>query len=307
MTALAAQDLTVAFGANLALDAVTFDVPSGITGLVGANGAGKTTLLSLALGLRAPSGGSITVLGKNPADHGPEVRSLIGYSPEKSILPDDMPAFDFVKHLAQLRGIPRNEARLRSSEVLWLVGLGEERFRALGTMSTGQRQRVKLAQAVASSPSLLLLDEPTDGLDPVQRDEMLALIAKVATEFSIDVILSSHLLEEVERICDHVVALDAGSLVACGGLDELVGTIEGIEMELFDRSEGHRERDAVVSTLRASGVQVDVDGVVLTLSGAERSVLADQARDSVAQHGARLRRISDRRRRLDDLFQGGPR
>ena len=126
-----------------------------------------------------------------------------------------------MRHLAEVHGLPRREATARASDALWQVGLGEERFRPLGTMSTGQRQRVKLAQAIAHDPALVLLDEPTDGLDPVQRDEMLELIRRIGTEFGIDVLLSSHLLDEVERICDAAVILGDGGVVAAGTLDEL--------------------------------------------------------------------------------------
>ncbi len=186
--------------------------------------------------------------------------SLVGYGPERNVFPDEMPASDFVKHLAEVRGMPRQEARGRASDALWLVGLGEERFRPLGTMSTGQRQRVKLAQALAADPSMVLLDEPTDGLDPVQRDEMLALIRQINAEYGIDVLLSSHLLEEVERICDHVVALDAGRLVAQGRLDELVGQDDGVVVELVEMPDAPGALDAVVAALVTSGLEVRRDG-----------------------------------------------
>jgi ABC-2 type transport system ATP-binding protein len=164
-----------------------------------------------------------------------------------------MPASDFVKHLAEVRGMPKREARARASDALWLVGLGEERFRALGTMSTGQRQRVKLAQAIAADPSLVFLDEPTDGLDPVQRDEMLALIRQISTTYGIDVVLSSHLLEEVERICDHVVALDAGRLIAQGPLADLIGNDTGVVVELVEVDDRPGAADHVRAALEALG------------------------------------------------------
>ena len=200
VTVISAAGLTMQFGSQRALDSLDLEVPKGVTGLVGANGAGKTTLMSIALGLRPATSGTIAVLGLDPTKDAARLRSVVGYGPERNVLPEDMPASDFVKHLAEVRGMPKSEARSRASDALWLVGLGEERFRALGTMSTGQRQRVKLAQAIAADPSLVLLDEPTDGLDPVQRDEMLALIRQISADYGIDVLLSSHLLEEVERI-----------------------------------------------------------------------------------------------------------
>ncbi|MFT6393243.1 MAG: ABC-2 type transport system ATP-binding protein, partial [Ilumatobacter sp.] len=184
--------LVMQFASTRALESLDLRVPSGVTGLVGANGAGKTTLISITLGLLKPTSGSIKVLGLDPSSNGPELRARIGYGPERNVLPDDMRAYDFVRHFAQIKGLPRDEARSRASDSLYLVGLGEERFRALGTMSTGQRQRVKLAQAIAADPSFIVLDEPTDGLDPVQRDEMLSIIVDVNRKFGIDVMLSSH-------------------------------------------------------------------------------------------------------------------
>jgi ABC-2 type transport system ATP-binding protein len=294
--------LVMEFPSTRALDGLDLVVPPGVTGLVGANGAGKTTLISLVLGLLRPTSGSVRALGMNPARHGSDLRSRVGFSPERNVLPDDVVAYDFVRHLAEVKGLPRDEARSRASDSLFLVGLGEERFRALGTMSTGQRQRAKLAQAIAADPRLILLDEPTDGLDPVQRDEMLSIIVQVQREFGIDVLLSSHVLEEVERVCDHVVVLDAGRLVAQGRLADLVGASGGIELELVDVPDRPHAVAAVVDRLRAAGATVDVGGAVLSVTGRPDEELFDVAGAAVAETGARLRRLGRRRRSLDDLF-----
>ena len=306
---ITAEGLTMQFGQQRALDALDVVVESGVTGLVGANGAGKTTFMSLVLGLRPPTSGTVEVLGLDPARRGPELRALVGYGPERNVFPDEMPASDFVKHLAEVRGMPRTEARGRASDALWLVGLGEERFRPLGTMSTGQRQRVKLAQALAADPSLILLDEPTDGLDPVQRDEMLALIRQISTEYNIDVLLSSHLLEEVERICEHVVALDAGRLVAHGRLDVLVGHDEGVVVELVEIGDRPDALAHVASLVRAAGLEVrdDLGANRIEVLGTDADLIADVVRDAVADAGARVGRIVRRRRRLEDLFEGAER
>ncbi len=306
MTVIAVRGLTMQFGAQRALDDLDVIIPAGVTGLVGANGAGKTTLMSIVLGLRPATSGSIEVLGMNPNTQGHLIRALVGYAPERNVLPEDMRAVDFVRHLSEVRGLPRDEARNRASDSLWLVGLGEERFRALGTMSTGQRQRVKLAQAIAADPRLVLLDEPTDGLDPVQRDEMLALIRQINDEFGIDVVLSSHLLEEVERVCDNIVALDAGQLVASGPLHDMIGGDEGIELELVDIADRAGSIDAVMLALSTSGLSVTRDGSVLTVIGPDPDMVADTARDAVADAGARLSRMASRRRTLEDLFVERP-
>ena len=297
------------FGSHRALDALDVTVERGVTGLVGANGAGKTTLMSILLGLRAPTSGTATVLGLDPTTDGAHLRAVVGYGPERNQFPEDMPASDFVKHLAEVRGMPKQEARSRASDALWLVGLGEERFRALGTMSTGQRQRVKLAQALAADPSLVFLDEPTDGLDPVQRDEMLLLIRQINDDYGIDVVLSSHLLEEVERICDHVVALDAGRLVAQGSLADLVGTDAGVVVELVEVDDRPDAAVAVRAELERTGLTVRSmhRSAAFEVLGDDPDEIADAVRDAVAAAQARVSRIVRRRRRLEDIFEGASR
>ena len=300
-TAVVAVDgLTMRFGDHAALSDLHLRVLPGVTGLVGANGAGKTTLFNLWLGLLSPTTGRITVGGLDPVRDGAVVRSRVGFSPERNVLPDDMAADEFVRHLAEVKGLPRSEARGRASDALWLVGLGEERFRPLGTMSTGQRQRVKLAQALASDPDLILLDEPTDGLDPVQRDEMLRLIADVHREVGIDIIVSSHVLEEVERVCENVVILDAGRLVAAGPVAELVDDAGGtIDVELVDDD---ATVQAVAEALRGSGLEVSVQGQRLNVDGADTDAALDAVRDAVAVHDARLHTLGARRITLEDVF-----
>ena len=192
------------------------------------------------------------------------MRARVGYSPEHHDLPRDTRAHDFVRHIAEIHGLPHREATARASDALWQVGLGEERFRPIGTMSTGQRQRVKLAQAIAHDPSLVLLDEPTDGLDPVQRDDMLTLIRRVGTEFGIDVVLSSHLLEEVERVCDAAIILSAGRVAAFGSIAELTGAGHGVLVEVDDA--------ALEARARAAGprrdVEVEGDRLIVDLAAA---------------------------------------
>ncbi len=294
-----ASALTRRFGATTALDGATFSMAAGVTGLLGANGAGKTTLLGLMLGLHRPDGGSLQVLGLDPTKAGAAVRSRIGYAPEHHRLPPDTRAHDFVRHIAQVHGLPKRDATNRASDALWSVGLGEERFRPIGTMSTGQRQRVKLAQAIAHDPDLVLLDEPTDGLDPVQRDDMLALIRRIGTEFGIHVVVSSHLLEEVERICDAAVILREGQVVASGSMHELTGKGRGVLLEVDERA------DEVVGRLILMGLEATLDGsriIIVNPPDLPLGTAHDAARDAVAEAGVGIRRLSDRTVSLEDVF-----
>ena len=308
-----ASEIVKRWGSTTALDGATFDVQPGITGLLGPNGAGKTTLLGMILGLHRPTSGHLQVLGLDPAHAGPAIRARVGYSPELHTLPDDMRAHDLVRHIAEIHGLPRREATARASDVLWQVGLGEERFRPIGTMSTGQRQRVKLAQAIAHDPALVLLDEPTDGLDPVQRDDMLALIRRIGTEFGISVLLSSHLLEEVERVCDYAVIVGNRRIVANGRLRDLTRRTDGIVIEVVDRI------GELILALRARGADVEVDGSQLLVRSPNAPVgvvprpdgpttddddhlLADVVRDALADSRAGLRRMAPRRITLEEVY-----
>lgn len=287
------------YGSFTALNGVDLDIAHGITGLLGANGAGKTTILGMLIGLHHADAGTISVLGHDPWSAGAKVRERLGYAPEHHQLPADVRAADFVRHVAELHGLPKAEATTRASDALWLVGLGEERFRPMGTMSTGQRQRVKLAQAIAHDPDLIMLDEPTDGLDPVQRDVMLDLIKNVASEFSIDVILSSHLLDEVEAVCDNVTIIGEGVTIASGKLDELRDPASiGIVLDL-DGSDA--EATAVGTALQNAGFVVETNRTHLVIEGDDEAVF-DAARDACAQAGVGIMRLQRRRLTLEDVF-----
>jgi len=293
-----AESLQKNWGSTRALDGATFTVGSGVTGLLGANGSGKTTTLGLLLGMHNPDGGTLSVLGMDPRTHGSEIRGLVGYAPEHDALPPDVRAYEVVAHLAEVRGLPRREAAGRASDVLFELGLGEERLRPVGTMSTGQRQRVKLAQAIAHDPELVLLDEPTNGLDPVQREEMLRLVRRVAHEMGINVLLSSHLLEEVERIADDVVILDQGRTVAAGSVVDLQRG-EGPAELLVEVDDGARRLGKALSAARVSVTVVDASRLVVAFAGDETY---DAIRDALAEEEIPVRRIAHRRETLEDVF-----
>lgn len=294
---ISAHSVTKRWGDNQVFSNLTADIPSGITGLLGSNGSGKTTLFGMLLGLHEPNSGQLRVLGEDPAAAGPELRQRIGYSPEHHDLPIDVAAQDLVRHVAEIHGLPKREATTRASDALWLVGLGEERARPIGTMSTGQRQRVKLAQAIAHGPSLVILDEPTDGLDPVQRDDMLQLIRDVGTKYDMNVVLSSHLLEEVERIADNIVIIADGQVAASGPIDVLRSATGGAMIVLDDKHE------MVAARLIARGVPTRIERNRLLLGTDEPiEFLAPIVAEVVADAEASLRRFGPVSQSLEDLF-----
>jgi ABC-2 type transport system ATP-binding protein len=298
---LRAAGLTLTYpSGTTALAGLTVDVPPGSVGLVGANGAGKTTLFRLMLGLLPPTSGALEVTGR-PVAHDPVgIRSRLGYMPEHDCLPLDQTASDIVATFGELAGLPARAARQRASDVLDLAGLDEARFRPVGGFSTGMRQRTKLAQALVAAPELVLHDEPTAGLDPVGREEMLELVGRLAG-FGISVILATHLLDDVQRVCDHVVMIDAGRLVLAGPIDQLMQTTGLMRVEVGGRP------DAVAALGRALGERglavqpVDDHNLDIDTSGQDEAVF-DLVRDTVADLDLRLYALSTRHRSLDDVF-----
>ena len=294
-----AESIRKDYGSFNALSDVSFEVERGVTGLLGANGSGKTTTLGLILGLHRPTEGNIQVFGRDPSIDGQHLRTHIGYSPEHQTLPQDVRAADFVAEVAQLHGIPAGDAIERSSDALWLVGLGEERFRPLGTMSTGQKQRVKLAQAIVHDPKLVLLDEPTDGLDPYQRDQVLSLIESIAADFGISVMLSSHLMTEVQRVCQAVVIIGEGRTLAAGSMAEVRGASTEIVLEL----ESGEDAQLVSARLGTRNHTHTTDGRSILVAGDDdRTLIA--VRDACAEAGVGVRRLGSRKRSLEEIFLG---
>src|SRR5215211_4710127 len=218
------------YGTVVALDRVDLAVPRAAVGLLGPNGAGKSTLLKILLGLSRPSGGSARVLGRDAVVDGRELRMRVGYMPETDTLPDNATAADFVTHMAEMSGVPRRAARQRAADVLYQVGLDEERYRLVKGFSTGMKQRVKLAQAIVHDPELVFLDEPTNGMDPQGREEMLELIIRVHRMLGMAVIVSSHILEDIERVCDYVVIVNGGKLVLAQPIGKDIGAAASTDL-----------------------------------------------------------------------------
>ena len=198
--------------------------PPGAVGLLGPNGAGKSTMIKALLGFVVPTRGQMHVLGLDVRHKAQEIRARIGYMPENDSHIPGMNAVTFVAYCGQLSGLPPVDAMQRAHEVLYYVGLGEARYRNVETYSTGMKQRIKLAQALVHDPDLLFLDEPTNGMDPKGRDEMLALIHDLGHNKRVNLILSSHLLPDVEHTCDHVIVMDKGRIATQGPIATLKGT-----------------------------------------------------------------------------------
>jgi ABC-2 type transport system ATP-binding protein len=284
-----------------ALADLTVAIEPGIVGLVGVNGAGKSTLIKLALGLLAPTGGTIRVLGRDPIADGESVRARVGYMPEHDCLPPDVIAAEFVTHMARVSGLPAATARERASETLRHVGLYEERYRRIGGYSTGMKQRVKLAQALVHDPELLLLDEPTNGLDPEGRRAMLDLVHRIGTEFGISVVVCSHLLGEIERICTSLVAIDAGRLLRSATLSAMTQHSDLLMVEIDE------DPADLAALLTREGLEVrESKRSLMVRMGADADETYDQIRDAVAELDLSLHRLERHRHQVADLFRDVP-
>jgi len=292
---ISAKDLTKHYGDVHALDGLTCDVAPGVVGFVGANGAGKTTFLRILLGLLESTSGTASVLGFDIASQALEVRKVVGYMPEHDCLPLDVSATEFVSHMGEMSGLPFTAARERAAEMLRHVGLHEERYRLIGSYSTGMKQRVKLAQALVHDPRLLLLDEPTNGLDPEGRDEMLELVERTGRSFGISLLLTSHLLGEIERVCETVIAIDAGKLQYFGGVSAFTNRTQVLMVDTDD------ELPEFAAKLRARGLDVDGAGVRLRVALKDDATY-DVVRDVAAELNAPLARMELERHRLEELF-----
>ncbi len=288
--------LTKQYPGVMALNALDISVEPGVIGLVGANGAGKSTLIKILLGLLPATRGSARVLGMDVAGEGREIRGLVGYMPEHDCLPPDLSATEFVAHLAEVSGLPRTAARERTAETLRHVGLFEERYRDMGGYSTGMKQRVKLAQALVHDPQLIFLDEPTNGLDPAGREEMLDLVRRTGREFGIAVLMSSHLLGEIERVCDSLVVIDGGQLVRSGAVAEFTAGLGSLEVEV----EG--DAAALAEALTKLGFEARGEGFLAHV-GLNGDDPYDAIRDCLVELEMGLVRLEQRRQSLEDIFR----
>ena len=292
---ISVERLTKEYGSVVALNDVSFQITDGITGILGENGAGKSTAIKILLGLLRPTAGKATILGESVFDN-VAVRARVGYMPEHDCLPTQPSAAEFLTHMAEVSGLPPSSARTRAADTLRHVGLFEERYRAIGGYSTGMKQRVKLGQALVHDPAFVFLDEPTAGLDPAGREDMLALIRKTHREFGISVLFSSHLMADIERTCDRIIVLQGGRLVQSGEVESFTRETETVFIEV------DANREALMAALDRRGVMVTVECGGLTIEGPDESVY-DLVRDALVESEAPLRRMGPRRRALAELFE----
>ena len=247
------DNVTVAYGSSVALREVTASFSAGTVGLLGPNGAGKSTMIKALLGFVAPTAGAMRVLGLDVSAAPLDIRARIGYMPESDAHIPGMNAVSFVAYCGELSGLPRVDAMQRAHEVLFYVGLGEARYRNVETYSTGMKQRIKLAQALVHDPDLLFLDEPTNGMDPKGRDEMLELVRDLGHNKGVNLILSSHLLPDVEYTCDDVVVMDKGRVAVHGPIQSLKqprGRVFELRVKLPSA-----ELEMFITRLRAAGLE----------------------------------------------------
>ncbi len=288
-----ARGISKSYGPVAALGPIDLDIPAGSIGLVGPNGAGKTTMLRLLLGLVRPDAGSVRVLGVDTSAHPLEVRARVGYMPEHECLIPEMTGVGFVSYMGRLSGLSASTALSRAHDVLQFVGFREERYRRISEYSMGMRQRVKLAQAIVHDPPLCLLDEPTAGLDPQGREEMLGLLRELTKRTGKSLLLSTHILSDVEGICDHLLVLDGGRALAQGPIKDLLSLGDS---SLVVQVKGDPSR--FLAALASRGIRAERTGPEIRLArppGGEREVfeIALETKSQVRHLGRSLQSVED--------------
>jgi len=293
---ITSNKLTKSYGSLMALDSIDLQVPKGSVGLLGPNGAGKSTLIKSLLGLLEITSGDASVLGHSlgSRDSGLDIRRRIGYMPESECLIPSMTAVGFVKYMGEISGLPPMVAMQRAHEVLHYVGIGDERYRKIKTFSTGMKQKAKLAQAIVHDPELVLLDEPTNGMDPTGRKEMLELIQDISINHKKNIIFSSHLLPDVEYLCDHVMIIDQGKLITQGDMKELIGSTDIMGL----RIKGDESKFALILT--GMGLNFEKNGPFFTVK--TKDDILNEIYKEIRGKNIQIRHASRSKRTLEDIF-----
>jgi len=291
------NNVSVLYGDVVALDDLSIEINGGAIGLLGPNGAGKTTFIKTILGLLTPQNGSAEVFGMDVVQNKMEIRKQIGYVPESDCYIAGMSGVNFVAYMGKLCGMPNKEAIQRAHEILQYVGMDEERYRTIETYSTGMRQKIKLAQALMHDPELLLLDEPTTGMDPKGRQEMLDLIKDISSSKNINIILSSHLLPDIEYTCQDVIVLRDGKLVITGNIQELKAT----HKKMYEvRIKGNGE--VFLSTLKSKGVELWRSERNLFRISLPEDIGTQEIFKIAFDNGIQIRQLIQTRYSLEDVF-----
>jgi ABC-2 type transport system ATP-binding protein len=293
---ISTSDLVKTYGDLKALKDLNLSIPPGPVGLLGPNGAGKSTLIKCLLGLVEATSGESTILGhsSNELAQRLESRKKVGYVPENDCLISSMNALVFVKYMGEISGLPPSDSMQRAHEVLHYVGIGDERYRKISTYSTGMKQKVKLAQAMVHDPELVILDEPTNGMDPRGRQEMLDLVKDISDSHGKNILFSSHLLPDVEYICDHVLILDQGKIVEEGSIEALKGEIAHYEIRIKG------DEDAFVSVLKDLDINFEKAGSFFRVPFEEG--LLDALYMGIEDLEIQIRHATKSTMTLEDLF-----
>jgi ABC-2 type transport system ATP-binding protein len=285
------KNLSKYYGRLPAVKNLSVVIHEGATGLLGPNGAGKSTLIRVLLGLLSPTSGSGTVMAHDIQKEGIAIREKIGYLPEHDCLIKNMTAVDFVTYMGIIRGLPRDDALQRSHETLYYAGVGEERYRKIEEYSTGMKQRVKLAQALVHDPQVLFLDEPTNGMDPLGRDEMLTIVNDIS-EKGKDILFSSHILPDVERVCKNVVLINKGELVVTGTMNDLLENEGIIDVRV------KKDPELLVRDMKC---EYEILGNMIRIKGYPETIYTDLFKRAL-EHNIQIRYVSNARSSLEDLF-----
>jgi ABC-2 type transport system ATP-binding protein len=289
--------LSVAFGRRQILKNLRGDLRGKAIGLLGPNGAGKTTLIHTLLGFHPPCGGTAQIFGLDITEHAKQIRSLIGYMPERDSFIAKMSAVHFVRLMAELSGLPAEAALERAHEALFYVGLGEARYRRLETYSLGMKQLAKLAQAIVHGPRLIFLDEPTNGLDPPARLRMIKLIREIRDSGHANILLSSHLLLDVEECCDEILILRGGEIAVYCNLEE-----ERKSNRKFLMLETRGDQSKFVKALSQLGCEYAVSGEHRLKIVLQEGIEVRDLYKLAEQENVQLRRLSYKRDSLEDIF-----
>jgi len=297
---ISTNELTKYYGKILGIENITLKIPSGGVGLLGANGAGKTTLIRTLLGIIRPTSGSAEVLGHDIRSGIHEIRDLIGYMPEinSSFVPESN-AMQFVAFCGRMNGLASSESKQRASDSLYYVGLGEERYRLLKTFSLGMKQKVKLAIALVHDPQILICDEPTNGLDPKGRNQMLNLLKDLQVNQGKNVILSSHLLRDVEQTTDHAIVISQGKVLTSGKIRELT---EGKRSTVSVKLKSKAKEQELISTLNKSGVEAWQERAYVEVEQNVNKSVEEEIFTVAVAIGAEIRYLGSRSRTLEEVF-----